>query len=156
MDDVDSALVAELQADARITNRELAARVGVAPSTALERVRALQRRGVIRGYHAEVDPGHLGRGVQALVSVLVRPPDRARIDAFLAYAERLPQVVDIYLLTGNEDFILNVAVPDTDALYALVIDELSARPEVSNVRTSIVYEHRRQHRIRPVDPRERR
>ncbi|MFP4234117.1 MAG: Lrp/AsnC family transcriptional regulator [Nitriliruptoraceae bacterium] len=150
MDEIDRILVRELQADASITNRELARRAGVSPSTALERVRALHRRGVLTGYHAEVSLRALGRQVQALVSVRIRPPTRDRIDAFLAYATELSEMLDAYLVTGHEDIILHVAVSDTDALYGLVIDHLSARPEVIDVRSSIVYDHRRTHVVEPV------
>lgn len=153
MDEIDQAIVHELQADASITNRELARRVGVSPSTALERVRALHRRGVLTGYHAEVSLSALGRDVQALVSVRIRPPTRDRIDAFLDYAANLPEVLDVYLVSGDEDMLLHVAMTDTDALYSLVIDHLAAQPGVIAVRTSIVYDRRRQHVIAPLPPR---
>ncbi len=150
MDEIDQTLVRELQADASITNRELARRAGVSPSTALERVRALHRRGILTGYHAEASLQALGREVQALVSVRIRPPTRDRVDAFLAYASDLPEVLDAYLVTGPEDIILHVAVTDTHALYSLVIDHLTARAEVIDVRTSIVYAHRRRQVVEPL------
>ncbi len=153
MDAIDQTLVRELQADASITNRELARRAGVSPSTALERVRTLHRRGILTGYHAEASLQAIGREVQALVSVRIRPPTRDRIDAFLAYATGLPEVLDAYLVTGHEDVILHVGVTDTNALYSLVIDHLTARSEVIDVRTSIVYAHRRRHVVEPLPPR---
>jgi DNA-binding Lrp family transcriptional regulator len=154
MDAIDTALLRELQTDASITNRELARRVGVAPSTALERVRGLRQRGIITGDHARVSPRALGRAVQALVFVRVRPATRDRIDAFLTYALGLPDTLDAYLVTGHEDVILHVAVADTDALSALVIDHVTARAEVIDARTSIVYEHRRQHVVEPPTARD--
>ena len=121
----------------RLTNRTLADRVGVAPSTALERVRALRRRGVLRGFHADVDLDALGRSVQALIAVRIRPPARERIEAFRDFASRLPETLDVFVVTGPEDFLIHVGVPDTDAL-TFVIDRLTGRPEVADVRTSIV------------------
>ena len=150
MDELDAALVAHLQADARSTNRELAERVGVAPSTALERVRALRSRGVLRGYHADVDLPALGRSVQALIAVRIRPPARERIEAFRDFAATLPETVGLFVVSGSEDFLLHVAVPDTQALYAFVIDRLTGRPEVADVRTSIVYQHLRQPVLEPL------
>ena len=150
MDELDAALVAHLQADARSTNRELAERVGVAPSTALERVRALRSRGVLRGYHADVDLPALGRSVQALIAIRIRPPARERIEAFRDFAATLPETVGLFVVSGNEDFLLHVAVPDTQALYAFVIDRLTDRPEVADVRTSIVYQHLRQPVLEPL------
>lgn len=143
MDELDAALVAQLQADARLTNREIAERVGVAPSTALERIRALHSRGVLRGYHADVDLAALGRSVEALIAVRIRPPARQRIEAFRDFATSLPETVAVFVVSGGEDFLIHVAVPDTNALYAFVIDRLTERLEVADVRTSIVYEHLR-------------
>ena len=152
MDELDAALVAHLQADARSSNRELAERVGVAPSTALERVRALRSRGVLRGYHADVDLPALGRSVQALIAIRIRPPARERIEAFRDFAATLPETVGLFVVSGNEDFLLHVAVPDTQALYAFVIDRLTGHAHVADVRTSVVYEHLRNDRISPVRP----
>jgi len=150
VDELDAALVRELQADARLTNRELAGRVGVAPSTSLERIRALRARGVLRGYHADVALEALGRPVQALIAVRIRPPARQKIEGFRDFASRLPQTVGVFVVSGGEDFLLHVAVPSTDALYALVIDRLTERPEVADVRTSIVYEHIRRPVLEPL------
>lgn len=151
VDATDAQLLAELQADARATNRALAERVGVAPSTSLDRVRGLEARGVIRGYHADVSLSHLGRPVQALVTVRIRPPTRQRIDEFSAHASSLEPTLAVFTLTGREDFVLHVAVPDTDALYSFVLDEVSSRPEVADVRTSIVYDCVRRHVQAPTD-----
>ncbi|GAA2752893.1 Lrp/AsnC family transcriptional regulator [Amnibacterium kyonggiense] len=129
----------------------MAAAVGVAPTTALDRVRALIRRGVIRGARLEVDLPSIGRGVQALVAVRIRPPSRANIDAFRSWAIELQEVVGVFVVAGAEDFLLHVAVADNDALYAFVIDRLTEREEVADVRTSVVYEHVRPAVVAP-DP----
>jgi DNA-binding Lrp family transcriptional regulator len=143
LDELDLALLAGLQNNARQTNRDLAEAVGVAPSTSLERVRSLRERGVIRGYHADVDLQALGRGVQALVAVRIRPPSRQNIEAFREWVAQLPETVGVFVVSGGDDFLVHVAVPNTDGLYAFVIDRLTERPEVVDVRTSVVYEHRR-------------
>src|SRR5690348_9449155 len=146
LDELDTAILRELQHDARRTNRDVAAAVGVAPTTALDRTRSLRERGVITGARLEVDLAQLGRPVQALVAVRVRPPTRAFIEGFRTWAARLPEVLGVFVTSGSEDFLLHVAVPDNDHLYAFVIDRLTARPEVADVRTSIVYEH-----LRPIE-----
>jgi DNA-binding Lrp family transcriptional regulator len=150
LDELDLALLARLQNDGRQTNRELAEAVGVAPSTSLERVRSLRERGVIRGYHAEVDLEALGRAVQALVAVRIRPPSRQNIEAFREWAARLPETLGVFVVSGGDDFLIHVAVPNTDGLYAFVIDRLTERPEVADVRTSVVYEHRRVRVLTPL------
>lgn len=155
LDELDRALLRALENDARQTNRELAAAAGVAPSTSLERVRALRQRGVIRGFRAEVDLHAVGRPVQALISVRIRPPSRQVIEGFREWAARLPETIGLFVTSGTQDFLIHVAVPDTDGLYAFVIDRLTERREVADVQTSIVYEHVRSPHVDP-DPRPRR
>ena len=150
LDALDLALLHELQDDARQTNRDLAAAVHVSPSTSSERVRALRASGVVRGYHAAVDLPALGRRVQALTAVTIRPPSRENIEAFRDWAAGLPEIVGVFVVAGGDDFLLHVAVPDTDALYAFVIDRLTERAEVADVRTSVVYEHIRRPVLEPL------
>jgi DNA-binding Lrp family transcriptional regulator len=150
MDELDTAILRELQSDARRTNRDVAAAVGVSPTTALDRTRALRDRGIIRGAILDVDLTAIGRPVQALIAVRIRPPSRRVIGSFRAWAATLPDVLGVFVTTGTEDFILHVAVPDNADLYSFVIDNLTERPEVVDVRTSIVYEHINNPRITPV------
>ena len=150
LDDIDRHIVRELARDARIANNALAERVGIAPSTCLGRVRSLRERGVIRGYHADVDYGALGRHVQALTAITIRPPTREIIEAFRNWVSQLPEIVGVFVVSGAADFLLHVAVPDTDALYAFVIDRLTERPEVADVNTSVVYEHIRRTVLEPL------
>ncbi|CAM3801230.1 Lrp/AsnC family transcriptional regulator [Isoptericola cucumis] len=150
MDELDRAILRELQSDARRTNRDVAAAVGVSPSTALERTRALRRRGVIRGALLDVDLGAIGRPVQALVSVRIRPPSRDVIEEFRDWAQDLPETLGVFVTTGTADFVLHVAVPDNDRLYAFVIDRLTQHRAVADVRTSVVFEHLRTTRVDPV------
>jgi DNA-binding Lrp family transcriptional regulator len=150
LDAVDWALLRVLQDDARTSNRELAAAVHVSPSTSSERVRALRGEGVIRGYHAAVDFDALGRHVQALIAVTIRPPTREKVEAFRAWVADLPELVGVFVVSGAADFLLHVAVPDTNALYAFVIDRLTSRPELADVNTSVVYEHIRRAVLEPL------
>ncbi len=147
LDELDTAILAELQSNARRTNRDVAAAVGVSPTTALDRTRALQERGVIRGALLDIDLGSVGRGVQALVAVRIHPPSRRHIEAFRDWARELSEVVGLFVVAGDDDFLLHLAVADNDALYAFVIDRLTERPEVARVRTTVVYEHLRNPRV---------
>ena len=150
LDDLDLRILRVLRSDARMTHREVAARAGVSPPTALDRTRALRERGVIRGAVLDLDLAALGRGVQALIAVRIRPPSRRNIEAFRDWAAALPDVLGVFVTSGAEDFIVHVAVPDNDSLYAFVIDRLTERPEVADVRTSVVYEHLSHGDIEPV------
>jgi DNA-binding Lrp family transcriptional regulator len=151
LDSLDHALLRALQHDARTTNRDLARAVHVSPSTSSERVHALRADGVIRGYHADVALDALNRHVQALTAVRVRPPSRENIEAFRDWVSRLPEIVGVFVVSGGNDFLLHLAVPDTDALYAFVIDRLTERPEVADVNTSVVYEHMRRPVLEPLE-----
>jgi DNA-binding Lrp family transcriptional regulator len=150
LDELDTAILRELQRDARRTNRDVAAAVGVSPTTALDRTRALRDRGVIRQATLDVDLESIGRPVQALIAVRIRPPSRRNIEAFRNWVSRLPDTVGLFVLSGTEDFLIHVAVPDNSSLYAFVIDRLTERPEVADVRTSVVYEHLRTQVIPPI------
>jgi DNA-binding Lrp family transcriptional regulator len=150
LDELDTAILRELQHDARRTNRDIAAAVGVSPTTALDRTRSLRDRGVIQGASLRVDLHAIGRPVQALIAVRIRPPSRRNIEAFRNWAGALPDTLGVFVTSGTEDFLLHVAVPDNDALYAFVIDRLTEHAHVADVRTSVVYEHLRNDRIAPV------
>jgi DNA-binding Lrp family transcriptional regulator len=152
LDDIDLALVHELQRDARRSNRELAAAVHVSPSTSSERIRALRGEGVVRGYHADIALESLGRHVQALTAVTIRPPTRENIEAFRNWVSSLPELIGLFVVSGSSDFLLHLSVPDTNALYAFVIDRLTERPEVGDVNTSVVYEHIRRPVLEPLGP----
>ncbi len=149
VDELDSAILRELQANARRSNREVAAAVGVSPSTALERTRELHRRGIIRGAVLDIDLAAVGRPVQALVAVRIRPPSRPVIEGFRDWVSGLPETLGVFVTSGTEDFIVHVAVADNESLYAFVIDRLTERREVADVRTSVVYEHLRSHEVIP-------
>lgn len=141
LDRLDVEILRELERDARRTNRDLAAALHVSPSTTLERVRSLRARGVIRSATLDLDLGALGLPVQALIAIRIRPPSRRNIEAFRDWIVNLHETVGLFVVSGNEDFLVHVAVPSNDALYSFVIDRLTERQEVADVRTSVVYEH---------------
>ncbi|MEU3211180.1 Lrp/AsnC family transcriptional regulator [Nocardiopsis alba] len=145
MDELDSVIIRELQLNARQTNRELARTVGIAPSTCLERVRALVERGVIRGYHADIDPAALDRRVEAFVSARLRPLSRSVIDAFKKALIALPEVSAVFVVAGDDDFLIQVSARDLDHLHDFLIDRLSQRREVVSFRSQIIYESSRKH-----------
>lgn len=132
-----------LAEDARITNQRLAERVGIAPSTALARLRSLRDRGVIRGFHAELDLAALGRPLQALIAVQLTVHTREQIDAFTTAVRELPGVLMVFHLTGVTDYLIWVAAADAQDLREFVVDHLATHPAVAHAETSLIYEHRR-------------
>lgn len=143
LDDVDRAILTAVQADARMSNAKLSETTGIAPSTAHARLRSLVERGVVRGFAADLDPDALGLGLQALISVGIRAGARGGMTDFHERVSALPEVVQTYFLGGSEDFIVHVAVRDSDAIRDFVVEHLSADPAVAFTRTSLVFDHRR-------------
>jgi DNA-binding Lrp family transcriptional regulator len=143
LDRIDIAIVAQLQKDARTSNKELAALVGLAPSSCLERVRRLQRDSVIRGYHADVDPKALGIGIQAMVAIRLSAHQRQNMELARAHLRALPEVVHLYHLSGADDFLVHVAARDADHLRHIVMNGVSSLDVVANVETSLIFEHTR-------------
>ena len=142
LDRIDFALLDTLQNNARTSNKELAAKVGLAPSSCLTRVRRLERT-VLRGYHADLDPLAVGLEVQAMISVRLRVHSREAFEAFEHHLHALPEVVTFYSIGGEIDFLVHVAVADVRALQDLTREAFTSRDEVSRITTSLVFEHRR-------------
>jgi DNA-binding Lrp family transcriptional regulator len=147
----DQQLLGLLQQDARRTNRELAAAVGIAESTCLERIKGLRARGVITGYRAEVDLAALGRPIHALVQVRLQPKTSDSVRSFRDELLDLPETLAVSMVTGMDDFVVEIAVPDVIRLRDFVLNHVTSRPDVADARTSIVYEQRRAPVIGTVD-----
>jgi len=140
-DRTDFRILAELQKNARLSNKELAARVGLAPSSCLERVRRLIEKGVVQSFHAAVDPRALGIEIQAMVSVRLQQHSRDMVTAFQQHVLRLPEVVAAYHVSGEDDFLIHLAVRDSDHLREIILDAFTALPEVAHVETTLIFDH---------------
>lgn len=142
MDAVDRKILDLLLTDARMSNSQLAEALGVAPSTALLRTRQLRERGIIEGFSVKLDLKKLGRSVEALISVRLRAHDRVEIDRFMERAPKLPEVLSTFHVTGAEDYLLHIAVANTDDLRDWVLDNLTTDPAVGHTETTLVFEQR--------------
>jgi DNA-binding Lrp family transcriptional regulator len=138
LDSIDRRILALLQADGRMTNVELARRVGISPPPCLRRVRALEEAGYITGYRAELDPGKLGFGVQVFAQVRLRSQAEADLKAFEALAQGWPAVRECHMLNGEVDFILKCVAPDLGAFQRFLTESLTPSPNVASVKTSLV------------------
>jgi DNA-binding Lrp family transcriptional regulator len=141
VDDVDRRILAQLAADARIPNNALAEAVGIAPSTCLGRVRALRDSGVIRGYHADIDPAALGRPIQAMIAVRLQAHARGHMTEFVAKVTELPEVLNVFFLGGADDFLVHIAATGTENLRDFVVVNLSGNPDVALTETNLIFEH---------------
>jgi DNA-binding Lrp family transcriptional regulator len=138
MDAVDRAIIAELSRDGRLPNVELAARVNLSPSPCLRRVRALERAGVIRGYHADIDPAAAGRAFEVSVLVELTAKDRATVEAFERRIAGLDAVLECRRMFGVPDYIIQVAVEDALAYEAFYMNELAELPGLGRVTSQIL------------------
>jgi DNA-binding Lrp family transcriptional regulator len=143
MDAIDADVLRELQINARRPNKALADAAGVSPSTMLHRVRSLEARNVIRGYHADVDFNALGRHVEALVFVRLQPKSPAAVDDFMESIWSLDETVAVTLLTGSFDVLVHLSVRDIGHLSEVVLTAVASAPNVMDEQTSIIFEHRR-------------
>ena len=140
LDRIDFAILVVLQKNARVANNRLAETVGVAASTCLERVRRLARLGVLRGHHADVEPGAFGIGLEAMIAVRLRTHSRDVVDSFRNHVVELPEVRSVFHVTGGDDFLVHVAVRDSDHLRDLALDSFTTRPEVDHIQTRLIFE----------------
>jgi DNA-binding Lrp family transcriptional regulator len=141
LDRIDFAILAALQKDGRLSNKELAARVALAPSSCLERVRRLREQRVLTGFRAQVDPRALGIALQALVFVRLARHARKQVKAFREHALSLAEAIALYHVAGQHDFLVHVGVRDANHLRDLAMDAFTSRREVARIETHLIFEH---------------
>lgn len=138
LDEIDRRILAELQDDGRMTNVELARRVGISAPPCLRRVRALEEAGYIRGYHADVNPRELGFEVQVFAMVGLHSQAEADLSAFEQRCRDWPLVRECHMLNGEIDFILKCVAPDLSTFQSFLTEELTSAANVASVKTSLV------------------
>lgn len=138
LDATDRRILELLQEEGRMTNARLAEKVAISPSATLERVRRLERLGVIQGYRAIVNPDTVACGTAAFVSVSLEAHEREALEAFEAQVQTFPEVTACYHVAGDRDFLLKVAVKDIPAYRTFVMEQLSRLPNLRHVETSFV------------------
>ncbi len=138
LDPIDRKILAELQADGRMTNVELAKRVGISAPPCLRRMRTLEEAGYIRGYHADVDSRELGFEVEVFAMVGLRSQAEADLSAFEARCRDWPLVRECHMLNGEVDFVLKCVAPDLSSFQTFLTGELTAADNVASVKTSLV------------------
>ncbi len=138
LDSIDRKILAELQADGRMTNVELSRRVGISAPPCLRRVRVLEEAGYINGYHAHVDAKSLGFEVMVFAMVGLSSQAEADLVAFEERARDWPLVRECHMLNGEIDFILKCAAPDLSTFQSFLTEELTSAPNVASVKTSLV------------------
>lgn len=140
LDRIDFDIISALRNNARISNKHLAEKIELAPSSCLERVRYLRQQGFLQKAHTEIDLSALGLDLQAMVSVRLHQRSRSEFESFRKYLSRLPNVQTIYHLSGENDFLVHVATQSTNSLREYILDTFSERTEVAHIETSLIFE----------------
>lgn len=136
LDTFNRRILRELQRAGRLSNVELAERVGLSPSPCLARVRQLEEAGIIRGYFGLVDPEKLGPSLSVFISITLERQSEKALEIFETTVSALPEVMECYLMTGDADYLLRVVVTDAVALKDFILEKLTKTPGVANIRSS--------------------
>jgi len=139
-DRIDRKILEHLQADGRLTNQDLAARIALSPSPCLRRVRALEEAGVIRQYVALVDPLKVGLAMLAYVTVKLEKKGKMPVEQFTRAVQSWPEVVACYSMTGDMDYLMRVQVEDLDHYARFIMEKLLKQPGVIDIRSNFVLE----------------
>jgi DNA-binding Lrp family transcriptional regulator len=150
IDATDARILDALQADAKLTNVELAARVHLSPSPCLARVRRLEEAGLIGKYVALLDPLKLGLSVSVFIQIRLEKQVERALEVFEAAIGKYPEVMECYLMTGDADYLIRVVVPDVPALERFIVDELSKIPGVANIRSSFALKQVKYKTVLPI------
>ena len=142
LDRIDRQILTLLQKNARLPNNRLAAEVGIAPSTCLERVRRLHRDGVLTGFQAQVNKRAVGIRIQALIAVRLAHHVGPEIERFEEEILAIPEVLALFHVTGDNDFLVHVGVRDSDHLRQLTMGAFTARADVDHIQPSLIFEYR--------------
>ncbi len=137
LDKIDRRLLAELQAEGRVTNVDLARRVGLTAPPCLRRVRSLEEDGVIRGYHADLDASKLGFAITVFAMVSLRSQAEEDLKAFEDHIAKLEEVRECHMLNGEIDFILKIVSRDLQSFQEFLTSKLTPAPNVASVKTSL-------------------
>lgn len=136
LDATDLHILEALQANAKLPNVELAARVHLSPSPCLARVRALEERGIIRRYATLLDPLAVGLSVSVFIQISLEKQARKSLEVFESAIRQRPEVMECYLMSGDADYLLRVVVPDVQALERFILDKLTPIPGIASIRSS--------------------
>lgn len=136
LDRIDYRILHHLQNDARLTNLELADKIGLSASPCLRRVKALEQQGIIKRYVGLVDAVAVGLPISAFVNVSLRSQEREALEVFQAHVDGYPEVMECYLMTGTSDYLLRVVVPNLEHYERFLAEKLTRIPGIGSIQTS--------------------
>lgn len=150
LDSIDKKILEILQANAKITNSQLATEIGLSPAPTLERVRKLENMGVIKSYHAEVERELLGIGTAVFVSVSLSGHQKHQIMSFVNQMKAIPEVIECHHITGAGDFLLKILSKDINSYQKLILDKLVDIEEIGNMQTMVILSTYKDSKVMPI------
>ena len=151
LDKTDRKILKVLQLNGRITNVDLSQTIGLSPAPTLERVKKLERAGVIKSYHAKVDENLLGIGIRAMMLITLPRHTEGVVDKFKKQIAEIAEITDCFKVTGNADYILHVMVKDINAFEELVARKIATIEEISQMQTMVILSKAKESNIIPFD-----
>ena len=151
LDQIDKLILEKLQANAKITNSQLAIEIGLSPAPTLERVRKLENSGFIKSYHALMDTDKIGLGVSVFILVSLSSHKKSQIMSFVEKVNSIPQIVECHHITGSGDFLLKVLAKDITSYQELILDKLVDIDEIGNMQSMVVLSTYKDSRVIPVE-----
>lgn len=150
LDPIDRQILEKLQANAKITNSQLAQEIGLSPAPTLERVRKLENAGIIKSYHATVDNEKLGLGVGIFIQISLNSHKKHQIKSFVDKINQIPEVVECHHITGTADFLLKVLTRDIGSYQELILEKLVDIEEIGNMQSMVILSTFKDAKVMPI------
>jgi Lrp/AsnC family transcriptional regulator, leucine-responsive regulatory protein len=150
LDPIDKKILEKLQANAKITNSQLAQEIGLSPAPTLERVRKLENLGLIKSYHAQIDTAKLGLGVSIFVQISLSSHKKNQIKSFVDKINKIPEVVECHHITGVGDFLLKVVTKDITSYQELILEKLVDIDEIGNMQSMVILSTFKDNKVMPL------
>jgi Lrp/AsnC family leucine-responsive transcriptional regulator len=150
LDGTDRKILDLLQSNSNVTNAQLAQEIGLSPAPTLERVKKLEQAGIIRSYHALIDPGSVGLGVSTFVMVSLKGHNKENIDRFMSAISAIPEIVECHHVTGQADFILKIICADIPAYQRLMLEKVSNIDVVDNMQSMVILSTLKDSKVVPI------
>ncbi|MBV6646380.1 MAG: Lrp/AsnC family transcriptional regulator [Cyclobacteriaceae bacterium] len=150
LDTTDRKILEILQSNAKITNAQLSKDIGLSPAPTLERVKKLENSGIIKSYHAKLDTGRIGLGVNTFVLVTLKGHNKHNIDLFLDEINNVPEIIECHHITGSGDFILKIIASDISAYQKLMLEKVSEIEVVDSLQSMVILSTFKDSKVMPV------
>ncbi|MDF2455660.1 MAG: lrp [Cytophagaceae bacterium] len=150
LDQIDKHILEILQANAKITNSQLATEIGLSPAPTLERVRKLENGGLIKSYHAEIDVKQMGLGTGVFVLISLSAHKKSQIMSFVDKINKIPEVIECHHITGSGDFLLKILTRDISSYQQLILNTLADIDEIGNMQSMMILSTFKESKVMPI------